>query len=729
MIDFETHPGSPAWHAAEAARAAPRGRQGAAREAAQQRAERGGRAHARVPCVLSLAHESGGSAVLHLEGVDLARLFAGRRARLVAHNAQFETEILLAAGVAADLDCSLLAAKCLHLTAVAEDLPQPVEFGLADLVQREFGRARDKSVRDCDWRDPAALDEEGAQYCIADAHDALALWQLYRARLEDLGLFDGYRLIARAILPTASVNLAGMLFDARAHSTLVGDLRAEAGRLEDALRRICSGAVANHASTAQIGIWAMEEVLATPIAPPVEPKLIGLLEFLRQRGGLRPDRGGELAARDLPRGLLSLVGKLSLEDATLAAWEGGYIGHEHDRWSADGTRPEQDELLAAIDRELAGDRVLTLEDHGLWDAYLALKDDFDRRHRDDPERLANFCARLRARCGISWRRSAKTGALAITKGIKPKLAEALAGEFPAVSRYMITHAQWTKAAKLLGTFGSSLRGWVDADGRLRGQLKMGGTVTLRHSASRPNVQQMPREASFRALFRAPLGRALVVCDFSQIELRLAAIIALDKALLGVYREGRDVHQDVADAIGLERGSQSKGVSFAMVYGAGVAGVAEAAGLPIEKAAEVVERFLGTYRGLAAYRERAPIEAEQLGYILIRPGRRVRYDPALSRGTQAINFGVQGGAASVQMRALRRVYDALAAQPDLDAALVGAIHDDAIIEAPVGEQAEEAAELLQREMQPALLDVFPEAEAMGADRLAKATICESWAEKE
>jgi hypothetical protein len=82
-----------------------------------------------------------------------------------------------------------------------------------------------------------------------------------------------------------------------------------------------------------------------------------------------------------------------------------------------------------------------------------------------------------------------------------------------------------------------------------------------------------------------------------------------------------------------------------------------------------------------------------------------------------------------MRALRRVYDALAAQPDLDAALVGAIHDDAIIEAPVGEQAEEAAELLQREMQPALLDVFPEAEAMGADRLAKATICESWAEKE
>jgi DNA polymerase-1 len=308
------------------------------------------------------------------------------------------------------------------------------------------------------------------------------------------------------------------------------------------------------------------------------------------------------------------------------------------------------------------------------------------------------------------------------------MAEALAGPFPVVADYLISHGRWTAAQKLLGTFGPSLAGWVDADGRLRGQLKVGGTVTLRHSASRPNVQQMPREGVFRALFRAPPGRALVVCDFSQIELRLAAIIAPDEALLAVYREGRDVHQDVADAIGLERGSQSKGVSFAMVYGAGVAGVAEAAGLSIERAAEVVERFLGAYPGLRDYRSRAPIEADALGFIPIRPGRRVRYDPVLSRGTQAINYGVQGGAASVQMRALRRVYDALEAHPELEARLAGAIHDEIILESPADERAQAAADLLQDEMRAALIDVFPEAATMGADQLAAATICSSWAEK-
>jgi DNA polymerase I-like protein with 3'-5' exonuclease and polymerase domains len=718
-LDFETWPTDPSWHGERAAAAAPRGGKAAARERARHEAERAGRAHARQPCILSLAHENGREAVVRLEPGDLHAMFEGRRATLIGHSAQFEIECLLAADVAADVEDTMLAAKCLHLTAVDEDSPQPVDFSLAALVERELGRARDKTVRDRDWREP--LDDEAIAYCLADARDCLGLWQAYRLRLEEAGLLEGYQLIARAILPTAAINLAGMEFDSAAHAALVTTLRADAGALERELGRICLGAVANHGSPAQIGDWIFEEVLNTPIRPPVEPRLRSLLEFLRGKGGLRPDLGGELAARDLPRGLLGLAG-MSLEEATLAAWSAGYIGHEHDRWSDDGTRPEQDELLAAIDRELAGDRVLTLDDHGAWDGYLAAKANFDARHRDDPERLANFCARLQARCGVTWRRT-KSGSLAVTKALKPRMAAALEGEFPVVARYLRTHAQWTHATKLLGTFGESLRGWVDADGRLRGQLKVGGTVTLRHSASRPNVQQMPREASFRALFRAPPGRALVVCDYSQIELRLAAIIAPDEALLEVYRSGADVHAEVAAEIGLLRGPQSKGVSFSMIYGAGVGGVAEAAGLSLERAGEVVERFLGAYPGLRAYRERAPREAEQLGYIPIRPGRRVRYDTALSKPTQAINFQVQGAAASVQMRALRRVYDAL--PPEVH--LVGAIHDEIILESPA-EHAEAAASLLQREMRAALVELFPESKQMGADRLAEAVICQSWAEK-
>jgi DNA polymerase family A len=419
--------------------------------------------------------------------------------------------------------------------------------------------------------------------------------------------------IRQAILPTAAINLVGMLFDADAHAALVETLRAEADRLDAELTSICEGAIANPASAAQISGWIVDQVL------------------------------GE----DYP---------------------------------------------------------------------------------DPAERYANFCGRLQARCGMAWRRT-KGGALMVTKRLKLKMAEALDPHFPVVSRYLIAHAQWTKQVKLLSTFGESLRPWVDPDGRLRGQLQVGGTVTLRHSASRPNIQQMPRQTEFRALFGTPLGRRLVICDYSQVELRLAAIIARDEALLEVYRAGADVHAEVATAIVLPRGAQSKGVSFAMVYGAGVVGVAESSGLGIEQAAQAVERFLGAYPGLRAYRERAPREAEAAGCIPIRPARRVVYDPALSKGTQAINYQLQGGAASVQMRAVRRVYDALCARPDLDTLLIGAIHDELILEASADERAKAAAEILQREMRAALLEVFPEAAAMGADRLAAAAICSSWAEKD
>ena len=135
----------------------------------------------------------------------------------------------------------------------------------------------------------------------------------------------------------------------------------------------------------------------------------------------------------------------------------------------------------------------------------------------------------------------------------------------------------------------------------------------------------------------------------------------------------------------------------MIYGAGVAGVAEAVGLSLERAAEVVERFLGAYPGLRAYRERAPREAEALGFIPIRPGRRVLYDPALSKGDAGDQLRVQGAAASVQMRALRRVYDALAARPELEARSSARSTTSSCSRRRPTSRPQAAAELLQEQM--------------------------------
>ena len=54
----------------------------------------------------------------------------------------------------------------------------------------------------------------------------------------------------------------------------------------------------------------------------------------------------------------------------------------------------------------------------------------------------------------------------------------------------------------------------------------------------------------------------------------------------------------------------------------------------------------------------------------------------------MNYPIQGGAASVQMLALRRVYDVLAGKAGLEAQVVAAIHDELIFEAPADERADD-----------------------------------------
>ena len=113
-----------------------------------------------------------------------------------------------------------------------------------------------------------------------------------------------------------------------------------------------------------------------------------LTAFLRSIGGLAED-AGELRARDLQKqrpGLVSRNG-VKLDDATLQAWEAGYLG------STEGPRPTPDALLSAIDQELSGRPVYSDSELGQameHDAQVQASRDLDHMNylRDD--------ARLRA---------------------------------------------------------------------------------------------------------------------------------------------------------------------------------------------------------------------------------------------------------------------------------------------------------------------------------------------
>src|SRR5208337_5365641 len=97
-----------------------------------------------------------------------------------------------------------------------------------------------------------------------------------------------------------------------------------------------------------------------------------------------------------------------------------------------------------------------------------------------------------------------------------------------------------EARKRCSTYGKDWLKHVTSDGRVYANWRQIGAASGRMSCSSPNLQQLPR-GEYRRCFVAPPGRVLVKADYSQIELRIAAKISEDAAMLRAYRDGADLH--------------------------------------------------------------------------------------------------------------------------------------------------------------------------------------------
>ena len=91
-----------------------------------------------------------------------------------------------------------------------------------------------------------------------------------------------------------------------------------------------------------------------------------------------------------------------------------------------------------------------------------------------------------------------------------------------------------------------------------------------------NCQQIPRDKKFRECFVASEGYKLIVCDFSQIELRLGAELVPVPQMKEAFIQGQDLHTVTAslihqvpfDEVTKEQRQQGKTMNFALLYGMG-----------------------------------------------------------------------------------------------------------------------------------------------------------------
>jgi len=307
-----------------------------------------------------------------------------------------------------------------------------------------------------------------------------------------------------------------------------------------------------------------------------------------------------------------------------------------------------------------------------------------------------------------------------TLGLKPKgkvkasgayttnaeTLESLADAHPIIPKIL----EYREIQKLLTTYVEALLGHADADGRVHTTFLQHGTTTGRFSSTNPNLQNIPIKGQagkeIRHGFVVRPGHVFIGCDYSQIELRVLAMLSRDERLIETFRSGEDIHARVAsDMFGVPAAEvtndmrrKAKVINFGILYGMGVSALQKNLSSTREEASSYYANYFATFPTIAAYLEGTKSFAREHGYTETVFGRR-RYFPGISSGApflrafaerMAVNAPIQGTNADIVKIAIMLIdNDLRTAGLESQVHLTLQVHDELVYE--VEETVREAAQ--------------------------------------
>ena len=288
---------------------------------------------------------------------------------------------------------------------------------------------------------------------------------------------------------------------------------------------------------------------------------------------------------------------------------------------------------------------------------------------------------------------------------------------PIISEIM----NYRETSKILFTYLEALPKLIDEENRIHAKFIQTGTTTGRFSSEEPNLQNVPIRGEgkeIRKVFIAPEGYALVAFDYSQIELRAAALLSQDKNLIKIFKEGLDVHNSVAakvfgvaeDKVTPDMRRRAKVINFGIIYGMGISALKASLGTTEAEAQKFYDEYLAAFPGLAKYLQETKITAFNLGYTKTLFGRR-RYFPELKskipyiKGEaerMAINAPIQGTATADIIKLAMKKLDKIL--ENFDAKLILQVHDELVLEIK-NEEVSRLIPLIKEAMEDAIPALF------------------------
>ncbi len=255
--------------------------------------------------------------------------------------------------------------------------------------------------------------------------------------------------------------------------------------------------------------------------------------------------------------------------------------------------------------------------------------------------------------------------------------------------------------KLKSTYVDALPKLISkVDGRVHTDYRQAVAATGRLSSNNPNLQNIPiRTEKGRLIRKAFVPREtdymLLSADYSQIELRIMAAFSKDEAMLGAFKEGRDIHATTAAKVfgvalkdvdpGMRR--KAKEVNFGIIYGISAFGLAQNLNISRTEASDIIKAYFKEFPNVNEYMTSVVEEARENEYVKTILGRKRFLRDINSRNQtvrgfaerNAVNAPIQGSAADMIKIAMINIHNWMKSEK-MKSKMIMQVHDELIFDA-------------------------------------------------
>ena len=273
--------------------------------------------------------------------------------------------------------------------------------------------------------------------------------------------------------------------------------------------------------------------------------------------------------------------------------------------------------------------------------------------------------------------------------------------------------RYRELTKLISTYIEALPKLMATDGRIHTTFNQDVTSTGRLSSTNPNLQNIPVRTELgrkiRQAFVPSDGKVFVGADYSQFELRLAAVLAGDEKLIEDFNSDVDIHAKTAaetygisiDEVSKSQRRAAKVINFGVLYGMSPHGLAAATGMSFTEAKKFIDHYFEVRKPIRQYLDKILTQAREQGFVETYFGRRrptpdVKSSNFMVRSSAeraAMNMPIQGTEADLMKLAMIRLEDKLSGLADA----ILQVHDSILVECKP-EDVQKVSEIMKAEME-------------------------------